>query len=275
MMPCWPFAQVPAKDALLWEVKAPGTAERSYLFGTIHLICEKDFVLSDSLKFALSKSAKLALEVDIDDPGMMGKMMKTMYMAGGQDLKSLVGEAGYAKLSRFFRDSVGLGIDMFAKAKPFVMMGPLFNAILPCEPRSYELTLANLAGEQKSEVIGLETIEEQMAVFDSIPYQEQATMLMSLIDSLPKARKEFATLVSLYKDAKINDLYQAALKSEFGMEGNEELVLFERNQKWIPRIRQMMTAAPTLFAVGAAHLGGEKGIIALLRKEGYTVRAIQ
>ncbi|MNY51075.1 TraB family protein [compost metagenome] len=65
------------------------------------------------------------------------------------------------------------------------------------------------------------------------------------------------------------------LKSEFGMEGNEEVMLFARNRKWIPRIRRIASAKPTFFAVGAAHLGGEKGVIALLRKEGFTVTAVK
>jgi uncharacterized protein YbaP (TraB family) len=58
------------------------------------------------------------------------------------------------------------------------------------------------------------------------------------------------------------------------MEGNQDIMLFDRNRKWIARIQKMMADKPTFFAVGAAHLGGEKGVIALLRKEGYTLRPI-
>ncbi|MNY79236.1 TraB family protein [compost metagenome] len=65
------------------------------------------------------------------------------------------------------------------------------------------------------------------------------------------------------------------LQSDFGMEGNEELMLFSRNKKWIPRMRKIMAVKPTFFAVGAAHLGGENGVIALLRKEGYKLRAVR
>ncbi|MGN7889415.1 TraB/GumN family protein [Dyadobacter sp. 22481] len=268
-------AQVPAENSLLWEISGRGLAKPSYLFGTIHLICPTDFSLSDSLKSTMSRTQQVALEMDMDDPGMMAGMMKTMNMAAGNELKKLVTEQEYQRLDRFFKDSVHVGLAMFERAKPFVLMGPLFNTVLDCQPQSYEMALVELAGKQKSEVIGIETLEEQMAIFDTIPYKDQAKMLLNLIDSLPSARKEFRSLIALYKAQNINELYGMTLKSEFGMEGNEEVMLFARNQKWIPRIRRIASAKPTFFAVGAAHLGGEKGVIALLRKEGFTVRAVK
>lgn len=268
-------AQVPAENSLLWEISGRGLAKPSYLFGTIHLICPTDFSLSDSLKSTISRTQQVALEMDMDDPGMMAGMMKTMNMAAGNELKKLVTEQEYQRLDRFFKDSVHVGLAMFERAKPFVLMGPLFNTVLDCQPQSYEMALVELAGKQKSEVIGIETLEEQMAIFDTIPYKDQAKMLLNLIDSLPSARKEFRSLIALYKAQNINELYGMTLKSEFGMEGNEEVMLFARNQKWIPRIRRIASAKPTFFAVGAAHLGGEKGVIALLRKEGFTVSAVK
>lgn len=268
-------AQIPTENSLLWEIKSPGNPKPSYLFGTIHLICPADFSLSNSLKSAIKKTEQVALEVDMDDPNMMATMMKTMNMSDGNELKKLISESEYEKLSRFYKDSVGIGLAMFEKAKPFVLMGPLFNAVLACQPQSYEMSLVDLAGKQKVEVIGLETIDEQMALFDSIPYKDQVKIILNMIDSLPEARKEFKGLVEMYKAQNINDLYKLTLKSEFGLDGNEEVLLFARNQKWIARIQKILAEKPTFFAVGAAHLGGKKGVIALLRKEGYSVRAIK
>lgn len=267
-------AQSPTEHSLLWEIKAPGVEKPSYLFGTIHLICPADFSLSDSLKTALTRTEQVALEIDMDDPAMMATMMKTMNMKDGNTLSKLISEAEYAKLAQFYKDSVGVGIAMFEQAKPFVLMGPLFNSVLACQPQSYEMSLIDLAGKQNSEVIGLETLEEQMAIFDSIPYKDQLNMLLTMIDSLPQARKEFKDLIALYKNQKIDELYDMTLKSEFGMDGNQDMMLFDRNKKWIAPMQKMMTDKPTFFAVGAAHLGGDKGVIALLRKEGYQVRPI-
>lgn len=267
-------AQAPEENSLLWEITGPGQTRPSYLFGTIHLICPADFSIGDSLKAAVSRIEQVALEIDMDDPAMMASMMKTMYMANGNELKNLITEGEYVRLNRFFRDSVGVSLAMFGKVKPFVLMGPLFNAVLSCQPQSYEMELVALAGKQQTEVIGLETMDEQMALFDSIPYKDQIKLIIAMIDSLPNARKEFEDMVSLYKSQNINALYQMTMKSDYGMEGNEEILLFDRNKKWIPRMQKIMNEKPTLLAVGAAHLGGERGVISLLRKEGYRVRAL-
>jgi uncharacterized protein YbaP (TraB family) len=268
-------AQVPTEKTLLWEIKAPGASKSSYLFGTIHLICPDDFYLSDALKSAITKTEQVALEMDMDDPAMMGKMMQTMNMKPGNQLSKLVSDAEYKRLAKFYKDSVGVGLAMFENAKPFVLMGPLFTSVLGCEPKSYEMALVELAGKQKSEVIGLETVEEQMGIFDTIPYKDQVKMLLSMIDSLPQARKEFRDLVNLYKSENIQELYTATTKSSFGMEENQDIMLYDRNKKWIGRIKNIIAEKTTLFAVGAAHLGGDKGVIALLRKEGYTVTAVK
>ncbi len=264
----------PKENSLLWEITGKGLTKPSYLFGTIHLICPADFSLSDSLKNAVLKTQQLALEIDMDDPGLMGAMTKTMFMADGKTLQGILTEKQYAQLSQFYKDSLGMSITSFGRAKPFMMMGPMFNKILGCEPQSYEISLMGLAAKQKSEVIGLETIEEQMAIFDTIPYDRQAEMLLTMIDKLPETKTEFRDLVELYKKQDLQSLYNLTLKSEFGMDGQDEVMLFQRNQNWIKRIDKIVHEKPTFIAVGAAHLGGEKGVIALLRKDGFKVRAV-
>jgi uncharacterized protein YbaP (TraB family) len=267
-------AQAPVEKSLLWEISHKDLAAPSYLFGTIHLICQDDFGLSDSLKIAMTLSKQLVLEVDMDDPGLMGAMAKTMHMAGNTTLRNLLGSEDYSRLNRFYKDSLGMDILTLDRAKPFVMMGPLFNKVLNCMPRSYEMELMTLATTQQMDIIGVETIEEQMAIFDSIPYSQQAKMLLTLIDSLPAAKREFADLIQLYKKEDLPALYELTLKSEYGMDGNDELMLYNRNQKWIHSMETYIRGKTSFIAVGAAHLGGDRGVIALLRKKGYSVRAM-
>jgi len=269
------FAQnAPKEKSLLWEISGKGLTEPSYLFGTIHLICPTDFYLSQQLKNSIGKTQQLALEIDMDDPGLMAAMTKTMFMADDKKLTDILPEKDYNQLKQFYKDSLKMDIATFGRAKPFMMMGPMFNKILGCEPQSYEISLMGLANNQKSEIIGLESIEEQMAIFDTIPYDRQAAMLVNMIDKLPETRKEFHDLVELYKQQDLQGLYNLTLKSEFGMDGQDEVMLFRRNQNWISRIDILTHERPTFIAVGAAHLGGDKGVIALLRKAGYKVRAV-
>jgi uncharacterized protein YbaP (TraB family) len=267
-------AQAPVEKSLLWEISHKTLPAPSYLFGTIHLICQDDFRLSDSLKAAMAASKQLVLEIDIDDPGLMGAMTKNMFMAGNTSLRNIMNSADYSRLNRFYKDSLGMDITAMDKAKPFVMMGPLFNKVLNCMPQSYEMELMTLAKKQDIETVGVETIEEQMAIFDTIPYLQQAKMLLTMLDSLPAAKGEFRDLIQLYKKEDLPALYALTLKSEYGMDSQQDVMLFDRNQKWISRIETLVHNKPSFIAVGAAHLGGELGVISLLRKKGYAVRAI-
>ena len=167
-----------------------------------------------------------------------------------------------------------MNIAPFERAKPFMLMSILLNRVLACQPQSYELSLMSLAKKQNSEVLGLETVEEQMAVFDSIPYTAQAKMLVTLMDSLPQARREFGKMVEVYKQKDLNGLYALTMESEFEMENQQEILLNDRNKRWIPIIQKQITEAPTFVAVGAAHLGGQAGVIALLRQAGYRISPV-
>ncbi len=264
-------AQAPTESSLLWKIEGKNLTQPSYLFGTIHLICPSDFVLTDTLKSCLQETEQLTLEIDMDDPGMMMAMMKSMSMREDKQLKDLLDAKDYDRLNAYFKDSVGMSIAPFERAKPFMLMSVLLNRVLTCQPQSYEMSLMGLAKKQKSEVVGLETVEEQMAVFDSIPYTDQARMLVTLMDSLPQAQKEFGEMVEVYKKQDLTGLYNLTLESDFEMENQQEVLLTNRNKRWIPIIEKQVAEKPTFVAVGAAHLGGEQGVIALLRRQGYSV----
>lgn len=78
-------------------------------------------------------------------------------------------------------------------------------------------------------------------------------------------------MLELYRNQDINAMHSMIGDDRSGMGGYEDILLNNRNRNWIPVMGRMMREQPTLFAVGAGHLGGESGVVALLRKEGYKV----
>jgi len=133
-----------------------------------------------------------------------------------------------------------------------------------------------MAQDQEKAVDGLETAEFQMSLFDSIPYDAQAQMLMATIQSDEKDSEsnQLEEMVKMYKDQDIQGMQRMVKGDEGGISEYEELLLLRRNRNWIPIMEDMMANNPTFFAVGAGHLGGEEGVIALLRKAGYKVAPI-
>ncbi len=113
-----------------------------------------------------------------------------------------------------------------------------------------------------------------MSIFDSIPYKEQAEMLVESIKNGGEAEgDDLDVLVELYKKQDINGL-DDMLNGDPEISKYNQVLLVNRNKNWIPRIGKFANEKPTFFAVGAGHLPGKEGVIRLLREAGYTVRAI-
>ena len=152
----------------------------------------------------------------------------------------------------------------------------LYPKMISCEMQSVEGELMKIAKEQKEETIGLETVTEQLNVFDAIPYQDQMNELVKTAKSdLDKDRNELNKMLELYKTEDVEAMYTFTQQSENVLTSKfDEELLNSRNQNWIARISKIADNKATFFGVGAAHLGGEKGVINLLRKYGFTVEPV-
>lgn len=262
------------EKSLLWEISGNGLSKPSYLFGTIHLICPTDYFMSDATKAAFEKTEQVYLELDMDDPSLMTKMMQTSMFTDGKKLKDYLKTEDYTLLNDYFKQKMGMGLDQINGMKPFTVMSMLYMTLLSCQPQSYELVFTQMATNAKKEMLGLETVEFQMGVFDQIPYEKQAGMLADMVRKKEESIKEFSEMVALYKQQDIEQLLKLMDESEWDFNGYEDLLLANRNTTWIPVMQKAMQTKPTFFAVGAGHLGGEKGVLSLLKKQGYVVKAV-
>jgi uncharacterized protein YbaP (TraB family) len=267
------FAQIPTEKTLLWKISGKGIRHASYLYGTIHVLCTDQIIIDTSIKTAFKKSQQLYLEIDLDDPNMMATAMKSMMMPDTFSLEKLVGKVDYDSISTIFKNTAGMPLSLMGKAKPLLLMSAVFPAILKCNPDGFEKHFQTMAKVRSMELKGLETLEYQMRVFDTIPYKVQADMLKNMLYHLDSAKLQFKEMVKVYQSKDVNAMQQLTTKDpEFGK--YDAMMLQNRNQNWIPVIIAEAKAMPTFFAVGAAHLGGINGVINLLRKQGYRVKPI-
>ncbi|WP_301921410.1 TraB/GumN family protein [Ferruginibacter sp.] len=262
-------------NSLLWQVSGNGLKQPSYLFGTFHLMCKNDIHFSNQLTTAVNRAEKVYMEIDMDDPETILGGMMLMTMKDGKTLQQLYSEADYKKIRQYFTDSLKTPLPFIARIKPFFLEALLYPKMMPCKLISgVEEELMKVAKTQKKEIKGLETMEFQAAVFDSIPYEEQAKELLQSIDSMASNKKSFDTMMQVYKNQQINEIENLFSKSESGMENHQDLLLNNRNKNWLAQLKSIMKTNPVFVAVGAGHLVGKQGLIALLRKEGYMVQPL-
>lgn len=262
--------------SLLYEISGNGLSQPSYLYGTIHVICKDDFVMTEATKQKFSETQQVYLEIDMDDPKMMPDMMKSMYMTDGSTIKTLLSEPDYQKVSQFFKDTLKMNIGTMDKMKPFVLSSMSVTKLLSCPVQSYEETFIKMAKTENKEILGLETIQDQFGAIDKMGMKKQADiMLVKLVENWNDGKQEIKQLITDYKNQDVEALLADMEKSKSMDADFENDLLVTRNQNWIPKIQQITKEKPTFFAVGAGHLGGKKGVIALLRDAGFTVKAIK
>ncbi|MBO0939055.1 TraB/GumN family protein [Fibrella sp. HMF5335] len=263
-------------NALLYEVTGNGLTAPSYLYGTFHLVCPNDLVITDAMKKAMADTRQVYLEVDMDDPSLMANMQKAMVLPQGKTAKDYLSADDYKLLNDYMTKTMSVKLDLVNTFRPIGLTSFLVMGMLHCQPASYDMTFAQMAAKDKKEVLGLETMESQLAVLDKKPLEKQFKELADLARDPEKAQKEFADLLAAYKAKNLNQMKEVMKKSstagEFAeMEGP---LLNERNANWIPVIEKAAKTTPTFFAFGAGHLIGDKGVIALLKKQGYSVKAV-
>ena len=264
-------------NALLYEVTGNGLAQPSYLYGTFHLVCPNDLILSDALKKATADAQQLYLEIDMDDPNLQSSMMQGMMLTGGKTMKDLMSADDYTVVDSYLQKKSGMGLAQVGGLKPIALYSFMMMGVLGCQPVSYDLTLMQMATKDKKEILGLERLEDQLALFDKIPLEKQVSMLAEMARKPDEVQKELANLLMAYKAQDLAGMIKQMKESKYdgGLDDFEADLLDKRNQNWIPVIEKAAKDKPTLFAVGAGHLGGDKGVIKLLRDKGYAVKGVK
>jgi uncharacterized protein YbaP (TraB family) len=266
------FTRQSDNNSLLWEVSGNGLKKPSFIFGTFHLLCKEDLKFGSQLKSSLQAADEVYMEMDMDDPSTMLSGLLYMNMKNGKKLKDLYTEDQYKKIENYFRDSLGMPMMLFQGVKPYFLVAMLYPKMMNCKTSSgVEEELMTLAKENKKEIKGLETMQFQASVFDSIPYEWQAKELLKNIDSFSMYKKEFDTMVIQYREQQMDAMEKMIARSEFGSDKYEDILLTKRNRNWVSQLKPIMNKESVFVAVGTGHLVGKDGLLNLLKKEGYTV----
>lgn len=277
----------PVENALFWEITGKGIKKPSYLFGTIHIIPEKDFFIPKVMEERLSEPDQLVLEVDMDGMSlvnaMMG-MMSGMMMPKDTSLRTLLSESDYKYLQQYVRDSLPgnstMSMGMLNRMKPVFSAQQLSSLICqeseaPDNNSSYELYLTELFSKSGRPVSGLETAEMQMAVLDQIPLNIQAGQLMEVVRNGKNACGEMEELIATYVAQDLGRMLELTA-GDPSLGNYMDQLLDARNRNWIPQIEDLLKSkSSVLVAVGAGHLGGPGGVVNLLREKGYTLKALR
>ena len=267
-------------QGVLWQVTRDGKP-LAHIFGTIHL-ADPDIVnLPAPVAAAFQAATSLSVEAVLD-PAAAQALGQAMALPPDRNLQDLVPAEVFSKAA-IAAQPYGLQPVQLNRLKPWALA--MLITVTPDEmvrrnsgKVALDVLLTNQAQAAGKPVSGLETMQEQISVFDSLPPDEQASFLSAAAMEIPQKQKLMAAMKDAYLRRDIegvrNAAYEGATKTERAAADKLERGLIdERNKRMAERMQSRFDGG-TFVAIGALHLPGEDGVLALLERDGYTVKRV-
>lgn len=276
-------------EAVLWKIEKPGLAP-SYLLGTMHLSDPRISRLSAQEKDIIAHSKSVALEVaDLSDKAVadaMAKASKLLVYTDGTTLNAQLSGDEFKTVQRIVKQA-GMPENASSVLKPWLVS--MLLATSDCERKQVasgakvlDLQVAREAQKNGLTVKGLETIEQQLEALASIADDQQIAMLKVGLKYADRSDDLMETIVQMYLKREIGAAmpFQLALAAESGVsasafDGFKKALLADRNVRMRDSAEPLLRDGNAFIAVGALHLVGPTGLVALLRESGYIVTAVE
>jgi len=272
-----PIREEPEKTSnigILWEVKQP-EATSCYVFGTIHSEDERVTKLPNAVNNAFNDAETLALEMKLDKETAQ-EVLKNLYFTDGRNLRPIIGDELFDRSVQAMGKK-GLPARIVNKMKPWAVF-TILNMPDQKTGLFLDAILFKNAQQQGKTIFGLESPQEQTAVFDDMPISSQVSLLKSTLDNMLDMNTLQDEVIDVYlsrdldKIMALNEKYEALIDEKLAKEFTQRLVI-DRNYRMVNRMLPMLQKGNCFVAVGALHLPGEEGILTLLKQRGYKVHA--
>ena len=275
LMTAFSQAGTDKSHGLLWEVSKPGTPS-SYLFGTIHSEDPEVVQLARQVQEAFDASRSVVLEMLMDMDAMIYSST-AMLMADDRSLSDLLGRPLFTQAVAAIQTR-GIPEIVLERMKPWAVAVTLSMPV-PETGQVLDIVLYQEALQDGKQVYGLETIREQLDVFELMPMADQLELLKDALASFPEIDAMHAELLTAYKQ---RDLAGLMAINEASMQaGNQRLaedfqqrLIIDRNLRMFERMQQYLQQGRVFVAVGALHLPGKDGLLQLLEQGGYTIKRV-
>lgn len=262
------FAQSNPKT-ILWEISGNGLKQSSYVLGTFHILCEEDLIIKEKVQRAIQTTEQLTLEVNLTDPNEF-KDIQTL-MISEKPLSAQLSLEEISELKVVLKKDYGKELSEVDNMSMFGLMSLMIGKTITCSAKGFDTEILQLAIKNGNKIVGLEHLNDQVKLLDKMYTTKEIVEQLKQVDSYVDNYNE---MKQAFINEDIDALYIYATDSEFMNAEAKEALLDNRNANWLKQMSTMMLNKPTLFAVGSAHLGGENGVLNLLKLKGYVIKPI-
>jgi hypothetical protein len=263
---------------LLWRVSKVGVAQ-SYIFGTIHVADPRVLDLPDPVSRALARAKRYYTESFQGEREAM-RFLEAGQFDDGRRLEPLIGAGAYAKVIGMLRERQ-VPDDVVARLKPWAALANLTVTPEDYEKLTLDQKLVEIARARNLRVLGLEGVEEQISVFDRIPLDTQVALLKHALDHRDELAAMVEPTIRAWMNRDLAGIHSASTRAaeRYPEVAGHYRILFQRvveNRSIVMAHRLFMPLREggAFVAVGANHLYGAGGMLALIEKQGYRVERV-
>ena len=279
---------------ILYRISGNGLKSPSYIVGTYHLAPSSFADSIPGMRQAVEQTNQVCGELDMMDafkPENTAKLLKAQMLPEGTTLSSLLTAEQLERLNALLLEVMGANLNDEAFAAQMDKMTPaalsttlsLQSYIKRAESFNPMDLIDNyfqmLALQSGKTVKGFETVDFQMGILFGESLEKQVNDLMCMVDHFEETDEMVNRITTAYFSQNLKQIEEAMeeeSKIECGTtDEDENRLINNRNSNWLEMMPSMMAEQPTLFVVGAGHLCGEKGVLKLLEKAGYTVEGVK
>lgn len=279
---------------LLYKISGNGLEKPSYIVGTYHLAPGNFADSIPGLKDAFASCKQIYGELDMQDAlsnENRDKLEKAQILPEGTTLSSLLTKEQMDRVNALMRETIGADMTNPMLAAQFDKMTPMalsttltVFAFIKKSPNFNPMNLLDshlqlLAQKQGMVIKGLETVDFQVEVLYGSSLEKQVEELMCVVDNFDDVVEMAEFVTAAYFSQDLDQLLDVTNEEGEGPcasspESNDNLI-YNRNANWVKAMPDIMRQAPTFFAVGAAHLCGDRGVLRLLEQAGYKIEGVK
>jgi uncharacterized protein len=266
-------------ETSVWSMK--GERNTVYLAGSVHALPKGNAAFPEQLERAYQDADVIVLEVDLEDMDPLDAVRfitTNGTLPADQSLETVVGAAQYQRISKLAA-SLEIPENVLTKLEPwaaalvltqFALNKTGFDANL-----GIDMQITERAKTDGKPVEGLETVGDQLSVFDSRTFEEQTRFLLDSTDDAPKLNDDLQKLIAAWRAGDLHALEQEFIKERAKSPKLYDALLGTRNRQWLPKIEALLKEERDyLVVVGTLHFVGRDGLLALLKQDGHKAVAV-
>ena len=260
-----------------WRVTGEDTGEL-LLLGSVHYLRQEDYPLPSNIDELYQQADTLVMELDLDDLDTLSVenlFVEAGTLPPGSSLQTVLTPAVY-ELAETRSAEFGLDLAFATRLEPWLVAITLMdlgmNALGFNASRGLEQHLLRRATSDGKQVLGLETLEDQIHVFDQLSIKEQEALLLQTLNEIDSADDAMDELLNAWRDGRVNTLANELTANFEDFPILYRHLVIDRNERWLDPLRQLLeTGERYLVVVGALHLVGDDSVIELLQHQGLSV----